>query len=152
MRKCVTGILAIIFLIAVASIGNCGGEKNAQDYFNEGAKCFEAGNYDGAIEMYKKGLELEPNSAGGYNLLGMGYRFKYNTTGDMDYKNKEIEAFQKAIDMDPKFWGAMINLGATYYYMGEKKKAAPYFKKALEIYPNNPEKTELEKMIQEGEI
>jgi Tfp pilus assembly protein PilF len=45
----------------------------------------------------------------------------------------------------------MINLGATYYYQGDKAKAAPLFKKALEINPSHPEKKELEKMMGEGE-
>ncbi len=41
----------------------------------------------------------------------------------------------------------MINLGATYHYMGEKAKAVALFKQALNVNPNHPEKAELEKMI-----
>jgi tetratricopeptide (TPR) repeat protein len=68
-----------------------------------------------------------------------------------DLKNQEIAAFKKALEIDPNYWVALINLGATYYYLGEKAKAAPLFKKALSLNPNHPEKAELEKMIQEDE-
>lgn len=150
MEKYVTILFTFVLLISIAST-ECYGEENVQYYFNKGAEYFQAGKYDEAIEMYKKGLELEPNSALGYNFIGMAYRFKYNTTRNAEYKNKEIEAFKKAVELDPTFWGAMINLGATYYYMGEKEKAALYFKKALEINPYHPEKAQIEKMIQEGQ-
>ena len=60
-------------------------------------------------------------------------------------------AFKKAVEVDPKFWVAMINLGTTYYALGDKAKAAPWFKKALELNPAHPEKPQLEKMIAAGE-
>jgi tetratricopeptide (TPR) repeat protein len=46
---------------------------------------------------------------------------------------------------------ALVNLGATYYYSGEKKKAVPYFKHALEVYPEHPEADQIKKMITEVE-
>ncbi len=95
-------------------------------------------------------MTLEPKSAAAYNLLGMAYRFKYNQLANPDLKQKEIEAFQKAVDIDSKYWMAMINLGASYYYQGEKAKAAAWFKQALALNPDNPERAELEKMIAAG--
>ena len=81
----------------------------------------------------------------------MAYRFKYNQVRNQELKQQEIAAFKKAVDIDPNYWVALINLGTTYYYQGDKAKAAPLFKKALSINPNHPEKAQLEKMIQEGE-
>ena len=43
-----------------------------------------------------------------------------------------------------------MNLGATYYYRGEKKEAVPYFKQALEFFPEHHEKEQILKMIDEG--
>lgn len=140
-------ILATMALIAL--IG-CGGDS-AEKYLGQGVAHFQKQEFDLAIQSYEKAINLEPKSAAAYNLLGMAYRFKYNQLGNPDFKQKEIAAFQKAVDIDPRYWGAMINLGATYYYMGEKAKAAALFKQALAVNPNNPEKVELEKMIVEGE-
>jgi tetratricopeptide (TPR) repeat protein len=54
------------------------------------------------------------------------------------------------VEIDPKNWGAMINLATDYYADGRKDKAAPLFKKALELNPNHPEKAKIQKMITEG--
>jgi cytochrome c-type biogenesis protein CcmH/NrfG len=84
-------------------------------------------------------------------MIGMAYRFKYNRLGDPAFRQKEMAAFQKAVEIDPKNWVAMINLATDYYADGEKGKAAARFKKPLELNPNHPEKAEIEKMIAAGE-
>jgi Flp pilus assembly protein TadD len=140
-------VLAVILVVVLAG---CGGD-NAEKFLQQGAAHFQKHEYDLAIKSYQKAIELEPKNAVAYNLLGMACRFKYNQSGNPDFKQKEIAAFKKAIEINPDFWGAMINLGATYYYRGEKAKAAPLFKKALALNPQNPEKPQLEKMIAEGE-
>lgn len=143
-------ILAMLVLLVLpASIG-CG-SGGAEKFLREGAAHFQKHEYDLAIKSYEKAISLEPKSAVAYNMLGMAYRFEYLQLGNPDLRVKEVEAFKKAIEIDPNFWGAMLNLGATYYYTGQKDKAAPLFKKALVLNPNNPEKEQLEKMIAEGE-
>jgi len=141
--------LLIIFLMFI--IMACGKKGNADQYFTEGAKCIEQGQNDKAIELYRRGIELEPKSAMGYNLLGMAYRFKFNQSGDQEWRKKEIESFEKAIELAPDFAVALVNLGATYYYSGDKGKAVPYFKHALEVYPEHPEAEDIKQMIAEGE-
>jgi len=133
----------------VLALVSCGQQKEAEKYFEEGAQCFEQGQYDKAIEIYQHGVKIAPKSALGYNLLGMAYRFKFRQTSDQQWRKKEIENFEKAIECDPDFWAALINLGATYYYSGEKEKAVSYFQHALEVYPQHPEADEIRKMIVE---
>jgi tetratricopeptide (TPR) repeat protein len=81
----------------------------------------------------------------------MAYRMQYNTVRAAEWKDKEIDAFRAAVDCDPTYWPAYINLGATLYYMGRKEEAAPYFETALELHPENPERAQLEGFIAEGE-
>jgi tetratricopeptide (TPR) repeat protein len=95
-------------------------------------------------------LEKDPKNAIGYNLLGMAYRFKFNQSGAQEFKDKEIESFKKAIEIDSKFWAACKNLSASLYYQGRKKEAVPYLEKALELQPNDPEKVILLQWIEEG--
>ena len=140
---------AILALMVVTTLMGCGGGSPDQ-YLNEGVAHFEKQEYDQAIDCYKKAIELAPNSAAAYNLLGMAYRQEVPQQV-RGLKAKEIAAFQKAIELDPNYWVALINLGATYYYQGEKAKAAPLFKKALALKPDHPEKAQIEKMIAEGE-
>jgi tetratricopeptide (TPR) repeat protein len=134
----------------VAAMLGCGGD-GADKYMQEGFVYFQQQKYDQAIASYEKAIQAEPRAAAAYNMLGMAYRFKYNQLGVPELRQKEMAAFQKAIEIDPKNWVAMINLAATYYADGQKGKAAPLFKKALELKPDHPEKAEIEKMIAAGE-
>ncbi|TET21619.1 MAG: tetratricopeptide repeat protein [Candidatus Cloacimonadota bacterium] len=143
MRKFAVCIFILFFM-------SCQNKRSSVDLFTEGEKLFKQHKYDEAIAKYEEGLKLSPNSAVGHNLVGMAYRFKYNALKDPSLREKEIAAFNKAIEVDSTFWIAYINLGATYYYNISKEKAIPYFEKALVLNPANPEREELEKMIEEG--
>ncbi len=137
--------------LALLALLGCGGGDTADKYVQQGVAHFQKQEYDLAIQSYEQAIKLEPKNAVAYNLLGMAYRFKYNQTANPEMRAKEIAAFQKSIEINPNYWVAMINLGATYYYQGDKAKAAPLFKKALILNPDNPERAQLEKMIAEGE-
>ena len=140
-------LFPLVLVVLVA--GGCGA-KTAQDHFREGEQLVTAGKLDEAIAAYQAGLELEPGSAMGYNLLGMAYRLKYNAFRSSEWKQKEIAAFERAELADSTFWPAYINLGATLYYMGNPEGAASHFRRALVLYPQNPEREQLEAMIREG--
>ena len=143
---------AAVLLVLLGLLAGCHqGPKRAQVFFEEGGRHYAAGDYDRAIAAYRRGLELEPRSAVGLNLVGMAYRMKYNTLRDLDWKEKELAAFREAAAADSTFWPAMINLGATLYYLDRKAEAAELFRKALRLNPENPEREVLEGMIAEGE-
>ncbi len=141
------------FLVGVAllAVVACGGGENPERYMQDGISHFQKQEYDQAIASYQKAIKLAPKSAAAYNLLGMAYRFKYNQLRNPELRAQEIGAFEKAVEIDPQYWVAMINLGVTYYDQGDKARAAALFKKALRLNPNHPEKAEFEKMIAEGE-
>ncbi len=140
----------MIPLLVVILLFSCRQQQSATDLFEEGQKLFEAKKYDEAIAKYEKGLKLAPRSAAGYNYLGMAYRFKYNTEKDISLREKEIEAFKRAVECDSTFWVAFVNLGATYYYSGQKREAVSYLSRALELFPEHHEREQILKMIEEG--
>jgi tetratricopeptide (TPR) repeat protein len=141
----------VLVLAILAVLAGCGGSDSAEKYIQEGFVHFQQQQYDQAIASYEKAIKLEPKAAAAYNMMGMAYRFKFQQLRNPEFQAKEIAAFQKSMDIDPKYWVAMINLGATYFYRGDKAKSAPLFKKALALNPDHPEKAQLEKMIQEVE-
>ena len=142
--------LILILMVLVAPLMGCSGD-NAEKYMQEGFVNFQQQNYDAAIANYEKAIKLQPKASGAYNMIGMAYRFKYNKLGVPEFRQKEIAAFQKAIEVNPKNWVAMINLATDYYNDGHKAKAIPLFKKALELNPNHPEKAQIQKLIAAGE-
>jgi tetratricopeptide (TPR) repeat protein len=151
MKKNLYLLLVSIVVVAIFSMSSCSESgKTDTNMFDEGARLFQQGKYDEAIEKYLEGLRKDPDNHAGYNLLGMAYRFRFNQLGAQKYKDLEIEAFKKAIELEPDFWGAYKNLAATLYYQGRKKEAVPYLEKALELQPNDPEKELILQWIKEG--
>lgn len=147
-KSFLTPIMGTFFIFLIC--GCAAQDKNAEALLNEGAQLFQQGKYDQAIGKYQSALEKDPQNAIGYNLLGMAYRFKFNQSGAQEFKDKEIESFKKAIEIDSKYWAAYKNLSASLYYQGRKKEAVPYLEKALELQPNDPEKGILLQWIEEG--
>jgi tetratricopeptide (TPR) repeat protein len=120
---------------------------SATSLLEKGESAFESGDYEAAIDYYSEAVKKDPESSEGYNLLGMAYRFQFNKTGDADYVEREIAAFRKSIELDPRNYAPLVNLGATLYYRGETEEAAAYLQKALEINPDHPERAQIEEMI-----
>jgi tetratricopeptide (TPR) repeat protein len=139
-------VLAVVLLLALAGCGSDSPEK----YLKEGLAAFQQQDYDKAIENYEKAIAMGARSPNAYNSLGMAYRYKYQQTNNASLQDSEIIAFQKALQIDPKNWVAMINLGTTYYSRGEKARAASWFIGALTLNPNHPERAQIIQMIAEG--
>jgi tetratricopeptide (TPR) repeat protein len=70
-----------------------------------------------ADRWFQRGLELEQNGA---------------PHGDV------IEAYQKAIDLDPRAAGAMVNMGTLHFNARNWPEAERYYRMALEADPNYP--------------
>lgn len=137
--------LVVILLLAVLGCGSDQSEK----YLQAGFAYFQEHDYDRAIENYEKAIALGTKSPGAYNMLGLSYRFKFQQTGRPELQQNEIDAFQKALNLDPKYGEAMVNLGTTYYARGDKAQAAAWFKKAQDLKPDHPDKAQIEKMVAE---
>ncbi len=66
---------------------------------------------------------------------------EYIEKGNNNYHKSEfekaIEAYKKAIKIDPDSDGAHHNIGLAYHNLGKFEKAIEAYKKAIEINPNN---------------
>ncbi|MBW1991677.1 MAG: tetratricopeptide repeat protein [Deltaproteobacteria bacterium] len=145
-------LLLVLGLLGCANGNQTAGKgRQAQTFMEQGLTQMQQRHYDAAIASFGQAAALQPQSAVAHNLLGMAYRFKYNQVRSQELKDKEIAAFQKAVEADPNYWVALINLGVSYYFIGEKAKAAPLFRRALELNPNHPEKEQILTLIAEGE-
>ena len=157
MKKWTMVILSILLLSTGVLKGTIGcknkksEEQKAEIIFQEGKELLKEKRFDDALKKFESGLEKNPDSASGYNLLGLAYRGKFKQTRDPKWQEKEREAFLKAIELVPSFWKAMINLGFTYYQEGKKKEAVHLFQKAIELNPLHPERKKLEQIIREEE-
>jgi len=121
------------------------------EFLNEtGKRQGTAGNYDAAIGLFNRAVELDPNYAETYNNLGYVYFIK----GDMDFAE---EYFKKALEADPGHESARANLeivarqkkimkvndlnarGIRKGLEGDMDGAAVLFEEAIAVDPANAE-------------
>jgi tetratricopeptide (TPR) repeat protein/TolB-like protein len=89
-----------------------------------------AGQYEKAMEDYRRVQDLEPRNMDA--LLRIGH--VYGPDG-LDLPDKAIAAYQKAIDLDPAYYATYEELGEFYFFKGRYPEAAENFQKTIERAP-----------------
>ncbi len=143
-------VLAMTATLIPGLIFLFGETQSADELIRMGSSSFKEGNYDRAIDLYAKAAKKDPLRAEAHNLLGMAYRMKYRTTNNPKYREKEVQSFKKAIEIDPRNVSALVNLGTTLYDMNKRQEAVPYLRKALEIQPDHPDRAQIEELIEKA--
>ena len=104
----------------------------SNDLLEEGKAYYNNEEYDKAIEIFKKAIELNPNDDDSCRWLGNSYR-----------KNEQIEDaikyHLKAIELNPDKPVNWSMLGSSYTENGQKEEAIKCCLKATELNPNDYE-------------
>ncbi len=95
------------------------------------AYLFNKGDYAKATEQYRKAVEIA-DSPQLHNYLGTSLR----TQG---YFDKAVSEYLKAIELDPDYSPAYMNLGATFLYMSKFGDSITEEEKAISLNSNDPE-------------
>ena len=97
-----------------------------KDLFRVGNKKYIKGDYKGAIKLFSKLIEVEPNNIYAYINLGIA---------KMDLGNYDIaiDYFTKAIDLDPENADAYKNRALAYYSIDKEEKALLDYKKSTQF-------------------
>jgi cytochrome c-type biogenesis protein CcmH/NrfG len=94
---------------------------------------FDQKNYDDAIKLYRKALEIRPEAMDVHTDMGMA----------MFYQNRFDEAiaeFERTLNADPKNAEALFILGvAMLHGKNDTKRALEYWQKLVETNPNHPQ-------------
>jgi TolB-like protein/Flp pilus assembly protein TadD len=105
-------------------------------------KSYDSQDWEEAIKLYGKAVEIDPRFALAYAKLAMCYLqeywFYHNRGEDVLQKSKQF--IDKAFEIDPNLPDAHLALG-VYYYNGylEYSKAVEQLKMALKEQPRNSE-------------
>ena len=108
-RKTAIGITLIV-LIGLTSWGLTGALEE-QQYIDQGKVEYNRGNYDAAIYLFNKAVDLNPDNEYLYNDLGLCYV----ALGDMDLA---IPEFSKAIELNSDCVEAYYNRGLAHFNQG----------------------------------
>lgn len=90
----------------------------------------ELENYERALLLGQIALENHPENPMSYNLVGWAY------TAQNDFKEAR-KYLGKALDLDPNFDAANLNLGWLYEKEGQKALAKEFYKKAYNLGNGN---------------
>ena len=99
-------------------------DKEARWLLEEGNRCHQDGDIDGAIESYRKSIELNP-TADAHTYLGWMYSFQ----GRLE---DSIEQCRIAIELDPDFGNPYNDIGVYLMQLERLDEAEPWFRQAVQ--------------------
>ena len=103
---------------------------------------FDQKNYDDAIGLYKKALEIRPDVLNVRTDMGtaMFYLNRYDDA---------IATFQDVLKKDPKNAQALFNLGVSMLHgKNDPERALEYWEKLVETNPDHPQAAFVKEQIQ----
>jgi tetratricopeptide (TPR) repeat protein len=138
-------VFCLVCLWIVIALAACGPATpteeppSAEEHFILGNEFSQTGDFEKAVEEYKKVLELDPQHVDAISNLGVAY---YNL-GQLD---EAIEQYSKAIEIAPRDADIYSNLAAAHVQKYQLSGAQDQLESALEEYteavelePNLPE-------------
>jgi tetratricopeptide (TPR) repeat protein len=116
-----TVLVAAVLMLGGASMALAAGTKSddsAADDSNYDAavKAVKSADYSGAVGLLAKVVQKDPKNADAWNYLGFADR-------KLGKFPESLDAYQKALAIQPKHLGATEYLGELYVQMGQTDKA-----------------------------
>jgi tetratricopeptide (TPR) repeat protein len=134
-------------LLAAALMGAAGcNVLKARSDLNKGVQAYKAAKYDQAISYFKDAVALDPNLVNARLYLATAYAQQFVPGVDSPDNNKSAEAaidqYQQVLKLKPAREQQINSLkGIAYLYLQMKKfdQAKEYYRKAIDLDPNDPE-------------
>lgn len=96
-----------------------------QHNYEIGKKLFEEKQYEAALAYLEKVADEKRNFADVYNMLGLLYYYK-------GFLNRAVSSFKRALEINPNYTEASLNLSVAYNELGEFDKAREAYMMARE--------------------
>ena len=104
--------------------------------YEEGMSLFNAGQYLAAGQQFRKAVEQNPANVEAMKRLGDCY-FNLYSDAHSDYGKIAIEAFTKALDVDPKDGVTRLHLAQIYSWTNDTENAVKQLQTLLASEPEN---------------
>ncbi|MEE9269771.1 MAG: tetratricopeptide repeat protein [Candidatus Krumholzibacteria bacterium] len=96
-----------------------------------------------AVPLFRGVWELDPDGYRTNYVYGILY-------GNLDEFEQALPYFETALRAQPDSDAAHYYAGYTLYVLGRKEEAKAHFRRCLDLNPDHPERTDIEKWLQEG--
>jgi len=122
--------ISLILLIALSPVAF--GQEDlfgANTLNSEAHRLNNLGEYEKALDLLDKALEINPNHIHALNNKGRALL-------ELDKTEEAIVWFDKALEVNPEYIPALHNKGLILLELGKYEEAMVWFDKALEVNPN----------------
>jgi len=109
------------------------GFESVQIYTTLAYAAYGQKNYEGAIGLYEKALDLDSNNATAIN--GIGYIL---VDANMDLM-RGLRLCKKAVELKPQNAAYLDSLGWAYFKIGDVSEARSWLRRALDLAPTSEE-------------
>lgn len=135
-----TGLLLAVCLMLTASGCN---QLKARDQLNKGVSSYRAGQYQVAIEHFKRAVEFDPELVNAQLYLATAYSIQYvpgvDTEENLRIAELAIEEFEKVLADDPNNLDSITGIAQMYFNMKRMDEAKEFRRKQISIDPTNEE-------------
>lgn len=115
----------------------------ARNHLNKGVKAYSGQRYEEAVEEFQEAVALDPELLNAQLYLATTYRSQWTPGVYSDenaaFSRKAVETFQKVLEQDPGNTNAMANIAGIYNADDQPDKAKEWYRRRLEVDPDNPE-------------
>jgi tetratricopeptide (TPR) repeat protein len=128
--------------LALFSATGCNKLK-ARDQLNKGVGAYKSAKYEEAINHFQQAVEMDPALENARLYLATAYAQQFipgvDSPDNNRYAEQAVEQYKAVLEKDPKSVNSVK--GIAYLYLQQKKfdDAKTFYRKALDIDPNDPE-------------
>lgn len=127
MQKTITTILIFTLFICKTYAQT----NELQNFVNKGVELYDNGDYNGAVEQYKKALEIDKKSSLANYEISMTYLALKDYEKAIEHSDNIISAKSDYMEQ------AYILKGSALDLMGKPKEAINTYNKGIKKFPNN---------------
>ncbi len=138
--RAVWALLALLPLLVGCELLD---KLKARDELNKGVSAYTAQKYVDAVDHFKASIELDPGLTPAYLYLATAYRAQWipglPSPQNIERARQAIKTFEEVLEIEPGNINAMANIAGIYAGLDEHDLAKDWYRKRLEVQPDNPE-------------
>jgi tetratricopeptide (TPR) repeat protein len=142
MKKSVRVLALIAVGLLMLSAAGCD-KLRARDQLNKGVASYKNARYEEAIDHFQQAVTLDPSLLNARLYLATAYAQQYIPGVDAEDNNRlgqqAVDQYKAVLERDPKSINSVKGIAYIYLQMKKFEDAKTFYRKALEIDPNDPE-------------
>lgn len=136
-------VLALVAVGAILLSASGCDKLRARDSLNKGVQAYKNAKYEEAIDKFQQAVQLDPTLLNARLYLATAYAQQYIPGADTPDNNKmgeqAIDQYKEVLNRDPKNINSVKGIAYLYLQMKKFDDAKSFYRKAIEIDPNDPE-------------